>query len=380
MSRTGFSCSCRCSPWRTSRVYLTAFGLGGLLWAISILLPEPLRFVMWGLAVLIEFVTPIVATRKLTGPQMHEHHLRERFAIFTIIVFGETFVKTLTTLAGRGISLESQIFGGLIFLTAAGLWWTYFDDIADSDIRHHNQLFRLGWIYMHLPLAAALTAFGVGSKKIVAIEALGDEVKGTYLWLFGGSIVAALVATAVLDFLTVSPHFAINRRLRIGAPLAAAVAILATITVFDSPAVLVIAVVTAIVIAQIAVEVIRALKADRFIAARVEEELDRAGEACEDLATATPLIPPPHAACALCVEAEKQWVELRQCQSCGYVGCCDDTEGRHATAHWEESGHRVMASIEDGAEWAYCYAHEAVENPWSAREHAAESGTSHNAH
>ena len=27
-----------------------------------------------------------------------------------------------------------------------------------------------------------------------------------------------------------------------------------------------------------------------------------------------------------------------------------------------------MASIEDGAEWAYCYAHEAVENPWSARE------------
>ena len=26
-----------------------------------------------------------------------------------------------------------------------------------------------------------------------------------------------------------------------------------------------------------------------------------------------------------------------------------------------------MASIEGGAEWAYCFAHDAVEDPWAAR-------------
>ena len=43
------------------------------------------------------------------------------------------------------------------------------------------------------------------------------------------------------------------------------------------------------------------------------------------------------------------------CLTCGHVGCCDSSPGKHATAHFEAAGHAVMRSIEPGATWAWCY-------------------------
>jgi CPA1 family monovalent cation:H+ antiporter len=51
-------------------------------------------------------------------------------------------------------------------------------------------------------------------------------------------------------------------------------------------------------------------------------------------------------------------VHLRTCLACGYVGCCDSSRGRHATAHFEEEGHPVMQSAEPGEAWRWCYVHE----------------------
>ena len=51
-------------------------------------------------------------------------------------------------------------------------------------------------------------------------------------------------------------------------------------------------------------------------------------------------------------------VHLRTCLTCGYVGCCDSSKGRHATAHFEREGHPVMQSAEPGESWRWCYVHE----------------------
>ncbi len=51
-------------------------------------------------------------------------------------------------------------------------------------------------------------------------------------------------------------------------------------------------------------------------------------------------------------------VHLRTCLACGYVGCCDSSKGRHATAHFEKEGHPVMQSAEPGESWRWCYVHE----------------------
>ncbi len=54
------------------------------------------------------------------------------------------------------------------------------------------------------------------------------------------------------------------------------------------------------------------------------------------------------------------WVHLRRCTACGHIGCCDTSPAQHATAHFRESGHRVIASFEPGEEWFWDYEREAA--------------------
>lgn len=60
-------------------------------------------------------------------------------------------------------------------------------------------------------------------------------------------------------------------------------------------------------------------------------------------------------ACPLCAETGDDWVQLRMCLVCGSVGCCDDSVNKHATAHFEETGHPLIRSLERGDDWWYCY-------------------------
>jgi uncharacterized UBP type Zn finger protein len=43
------------------------------------------------------------------------------------------------------------------------------------------------------------------------------------------------------------------------------------------------------------------------------------------------------------------------CLECGKVGCCDSSKNRHATAHFHETEHPIMRSIEPGEDWRWCY-------------------------
>ncbi|WP_197383534.1 UBP-type zinc finger domain-containing protein [Mycolicibacterium mengxianglii] len=54
-------------------------------------------------------------------------------------------------------------------------------------------------------------------------------------------------------------------------------------------------------------------------------------------------------------EGISTWAHLRMCVTCGHVGCCDSSSRRHATAHYEATGHPVMRSIEPGERWRWCY-------------------------
>lgn len=60
--------------------------------------------------------------------------------------------------------------------------------------------------------------------------------------------------------------------------------------------------------------------------------------------------------CADCLAAgSHDWVHLRFCQTCGHVGCCDNSPKTHATKHYQESGHGVLRSLEPEEDWWYCY-------------------------
>lgn len=72
--------------------------------------------------------------------------------------------------------------------------------------------------------------------------------------------------------------------------------------------------------------------------------------------------PPPRTpgACEECLAEGTRWVALRECRTCGHVGCCDSSPGKHATRHFQETQHPVMRSVMPGDAWDWCYVHEAT--------------------
>ncbi len=59
--------------------------------------------------------------------------------------------------------------------------------------------------------------------------------------------------------------------------------------------------------------------------------------------------------CEECLKTGSWWVHLRLCESCGHVGCCDQSPNRHATGHFKTTSHPIIRSLEPGEEWGYCY-------------------------
>ena len=78
---------------------------------------------------------------------------------------------------------------------------------------------------------------------------------------------------------------------------------------------------------------------------------------CAHVQTIQP-VPPRAKGCEECLRDGTSWVHLRLCLSCGHVGCCDSSPGRHATKHFKRAGDPVVASWEPGERWAWCYADE----------------------
>lgn len=62
--------------------------------------------------------------------------------------------------------------------------------------------------------------------------------------------------------------------------------------------------------------------------------------------------------CEECLRAGGTWRFLRVCLECGHIGCCNDSPGKHATTHFESSGHPVVRSFEPGQNWYWCYVDE----------------------
>jgi hypothetical protein len=66
-------------------------------------------------------------------------------------------------------------------------------------------------------------------------------------------------------------------------------------------------------------------------------------------------VEPNSTGCEECLQLGMRWVHLRLCLSCGHVGCCNASEGKHAHAHFEQAGHPIVRSHEPGETWSWCW-------------------------
>ncbi len=183
--------------------YLAVFAVGSSMWVGSTFLPEDVRWVIWLLAIVFEivyFIRPRSVRALLEwGPD--DHHLVERFGIFTIIVLGEAFVKILDDAQGTSLGVDEIVVGITIVTLLFALWWLHFSDAADEMYGLETTWHPMIWSYGHLFLAASLVMFGVASKKVFsqAIDDASKYLKDETRLLLATALVVFFVAQAMIN-------------------------------------------------------------------------------------------------------------------------------------------------------------------------------------
>lgn len=71
-------------------------------------------------------------------------------------------------------------------------------------------------------------------------------------------------------------------------------------------------------------------------------------------------VTPRSLGCEECLEEGQAWFHLRVCRECGHVGCCDQSIGRHATAHFHETRHPIIEGFDPPEGWGWCYVDDKV--------------------
>jgi uncharacterized UBP type Zn finger protein len=80
---------------------------------------------------------------------------------------------------------------------------------------------------------------------------------------------------------------------------------------------------------------------------------------CKHVASIRPVSPHTRG-CEECLKTGDPWVHLRLCLECGHVGCCDSSRNKHASKHFRAVRHPIVASLEPGEDWRWCYVDEMV--------------------
>ena len=182
--------------------YAASCGGAAALWLLSALVPTPLRFWLWTLALAIDIVTPLVTTRQMVDVPHDAAHLPERYGLFTIILMGESMVAVMTGMAHQEYwtvrAAASALIGmGLI----VAIWWCYYDVVdaaGEQMVRSQRDAVRFQiWSYGHLPLYLGIAVAGVGLEHVIA-KATKEPLHTSELAILSGAIGAVAIAILLL--------------------------------------------------------------------------------------------------------------------------------------------------------------------------------------
>ncbi len=234
------------------RLYLLGTGAGALLWAASLAVPEPARYAMWALGIVVDALIPLLVTTARIQVPLHLEHLPERFSLFVILVLGESVAALAHGVHDAKWASGAIVAGLLGFLLLAALWWSYFDLAGAAAKQMLNEAGETGttlahdvYVYGQLPLCLALGAVGTGLEGGV-LESTDEASAGVRALVSGG--VALYLLTIALT------NAGMSRRSHSGwwwAGLAAVIALLEA--VIEVPALVVVGVLAALLAVVVAV-------------------------------------------------------------------------------------------------------------------------------
>jgi low temperature requirement protein LtrA len=180
------------------------FGLSVLFWMLSVFVPSPWRFWLWGVGLIIDFGTPLIAGQLVAKLPPSVTHIPERVGLFTIIVLGEAIIAVVQGLSELEWGWASVISALMGLSLAFSLWWLYFSTADSSPIeamRQGKSGVGLTWLYLHLPLVMSITATGAAIQHLIAkgtLEPLTERER----WLFCGATALCLCCLAGIQSLT----------------------------------------------------------------------------------------------------------------------------------------------------------------------------------
>jgi low temperature requirement protein LtrA len=180
-------------------------GTGSVFWITGGFLEGGARMACWGLALLIEYVSPSVGFHvpglgksKSTDWQVSGHHMAERCGLFIIIALGESLLVTGATFSG--LEWTTPLISAFVALVigSIAMWWLYFDTASDfgthviSSSENPGHLARLAYTYLHLFLVAGIILSAAADEFVLAHPAGDTDCKaaiallgGAGLYLFG---------------------------------------------------------------------------------------------------------------------------------------------------------------------------------------------------
>jgi low temperature requirement protein LtrA len=210
------------------RFYGFGYAVGAALWIVSLVFPTPWRYVVWVVAQAIELSLPPLSTRLHRRIPTSPRHLPERWALFTLIVLGESIVAVAISTSDAEWSFTSAAAGVLGFGAVAAVWWLYFDRQA-SVVLSGSTMSIVIYSYAHIPLLMGLAATSAGLRLV--IERAGEDTlgAGASVALLGG-VVLYLFSLIATRSVTVQGGRRLGSSLKIGAG-AIVIALLAAETV-----------------------------------------------------------------------------------------------------------------------------------------------------
>jgi low temperature requirement protein LtrA len=206
--------------------FILMFGIAVVDWVISLALPVPWKYVLWGVALALEHAAPIRAWRMIRDAPVHPRHIPERYGLLIIIVLGEAVIGVVLGTASVSWTALSgtAAFGG--FLAAAAIWWLYFD-FLDASVVTRSVLSGMTFVYAHYFVAAGIAALGVGVKLTILSAAPGPSYDDIG-WIAAVATAMCMGGLAVIQLATPSTLLDLDVALRLAVAVLAGVIALAS--------------------------------------------------------------------------------------------------------------------------------------------------------
>ena len=155
--------------------------VAGAVMLVGIVLPDGPDWILYAVAIVLLVVpTSLRTPQGRPVPAIDPHHLAERAALLTLIVMGESFVKSALVITAGEIETYDVIAIVVLFVILFGLFSSYFDDIPLAGIRP-GALSGEVWLLAHLIVQISIVAMAVGAAKYLQLDGASVPTKAVVI-------------------------------------------------------------------------------------------------------------------------------------------------------------------------------------------------------